>query len=139
MAKKQRVGVLEYNQVPGTEPEHHCGRAIADTLVRWHEARWIGKRRLIQMVRGGAEDAIKQAKAARDGAKVIIRKILTNGPLGIGNLLPFAKAHNYGDPLHYETPMAGDNDLLRRFGMYFDAQQNKYVTRTISISSRSLF
>ena len=41
MAKKQRVGVLEYNQVPGlTEPVHYCGRTIADTLVRWHEARW---------------------------------------------------------------------------------------------------
>ena len=137
--KKLRVGVLEYHQKPGSiEPEHHCGRAIADTLVRWHEARWIGKR-VIQMVRGRAHDAIMQAKAARDAAIPIIRAILTNGPLGIGNVLPFSKPQSSGDKLHYATPMAGDNDLLHRFGMYFNARSNTYDTRTISVSSRSRF
>jgi hypothetical protein len=35
--------------------------------------------------------------------------------------------------------MAGDNDLLHRFGMYFNARSNTYDTRTISVSSRSRF
>ena len=55
------------------------------------------------------------------------------------NLLHFVKTNCYGDKLHYETPMFGDNDLLHRFGMYFDAEKQQYVTRTISVSSRSLF
>lgn len=37
-----------------------------------------------------------------------------DGPLGVGNLLPFAKAHNYGDKLHYEMPMAGDKTAFAR-------------------------
>jgi hypothetical protein len=53
------------------------------------------------------------------------------------NLLHFVRTHCEGDKLHYETPMAGDNDLLHRFGMYFDG--SRYVTRTIPVSSRSLF
>lgn len=39
---------------------------------------------------------------------------LFDGPLGVGNLLPFAKAHNYGDKLHYEIPMAGDRGVFAR-------------------------
>jgi hypothetical protein len=34
-------------------------------------------------------------------------QIFHDGPIGVGNLLPFAKAHNYGDKLHYSTPSAG--------------------------------
>jgi hypothetical protein len=37
-----------------------------------------------------------------------------DGPLGTGNLLPFAKPHNYGDRLHYEMPMAGDRTTFAR-------------------------
>lgn len=39
---------------------------------------------------------------------------LWDGPLGIGNLLPFAKPHNQGDKLHYATPMAGDRTSFAR-------------------------
>jgi hypothetical protein len=35
-----------------------------------------------------------------------------DGPLGIGNLLPFARLKNLGEKLHYETPMAGDGNWL---------------------------
>jgi hypothetical protein len=41
-------------------------------------------------------------------------KSLWDGPIGIGNVLPFAKAHNYGDKLHYEMPMAGDKTAFAR-------------------------
>lgn len=37
-----------------------------------------------------------------------------DGPLGVGNLLPFSKPHCYGDKLHYETPMAGDRSIFAR-------------------------
>ena len=39
---------------------------------------------------------------------------LWDGPLGVGNLLPFSKPHCYGDKLHYETPMAGDRSIFAR-------------------------
>jgi hypothetical protein len=45
--------------------------------------------------------------------KQLARK-LWDGPLGIGNLLPFAKPRNYGDPLHYEMPMSGDGTCYAR-------------------------
>lgn len=116
MARK-RVGVLESHEVPGSsEPKVCCGRAIAEYLVRRRYARQIGKR-LIQMVNAKAKDAIKQAKAARDAAKKIVEKVVIgfwDGPLGRGNLLPFAKAHNYGDKLHYEMPHAGDRTAFAR-------------------------
>jgi hypothetical protein len=55
-------------------------------------------------------------------------KRVWDGPLGIGNVLPFAKAHNYGDKLHYEMPMAGDKTAFARSRR-----------REISVSSRSAF
>ena len=51
-----------------------------------------------------------------------------DGPLGIGNLLPFARLHNYGEKLHYEVPMAGDRGCFAR-----------HRPRHLRVSSRSLF
>ncbi len=56
------------------------------------------------------------------------KKSFLDGPLGVGNLLPFAKAHNYGDKLHYEMPMAGDKTAFARSRR-----------KSISVSSRVLF
>lgn len=55
-------------------------------------------------------------------------KKVCDGPLGIGNVLPFAKAHNYGDKLHYEMPMAGDRSPFAR-----------HRRTRIEVSSRALF
>ena len=55
-------------------------------------------------------------------------KNLWDGPLGIGNILPFARLHNYGDKLHYEVPMAGDRSGFAR-----------HRPRNLRISSRNLF
>jgi hypothetical protein len=60
-----------------------------------------------------------------------------DGPIGVGNALPFAKAHNYGDKLHYEMPMAGDGTPLKRHNLYRRDDQLK--SRTIHVSSRNLF
>jgi hypothetical protein len=132
MAKK-RVGVLEAHEPPkSVDAKTFCGRAIAERLIATGEARSIGKR-LIQMVRAKACDAIKQAKASRDAVNRQLQRELEiiklwDGPLGRGNLLPFAKAHNYGDLLHYEMPMAGDRTPYARSRR-----------RAISVSSRSFF
>jgi hypothetical protein len=56
-------------------------------------------------------------------------KPLFDGPLGIGNLLPFSKPRNYGDKLHYESAMAGDGSWLRGYT----------PRKEILVSSRSLF
>jgi hypothetical protein len=39
---------------------------------------------------------------------------LWDGPIGVGNALPFARLHNYGDRLHYEMPHAGDRGVFAR-------------------------
>ena len=67
-----------------------------------------------------------------------VSRLWTGSP-SANNLLHFVKTNCYGDKLHYEIPMFGDNDLLHRFGMYYDGETKKYVTRTVHVSSRSLF
>lgn len=57
-----------------------------------------------------------------------------DGPIGVGNALPFAKAHNYGDRLHYEIPRANDIGM-KRYGLYY--REGKLLGRTIKVSSRS--
>ncbi len=39
---------------------------------------------------------------------------LWDGPVGVGNLLPFSKLRSSGDKLHYEMPMAGDRSVFAR-------------------------
>jgi hypothetical protein len=134
---KGRVGVLEAHEAPDSSaPQIHCGRAIAERLIASRRARRLGKR-LIQMVRLKACEAIKEAKAARDAALAQIAAIertrdfvaaLFEGPLGIGNLIPFARLHPHGDKLHYEVPMAGDRGCFAR-----------HRPRNLRVSSRSLF
>jgi hypothetical protein len=57
-----------------------------------------------------------------------------DGPLGVGNAIPFAKAHNYGDKLHYEMPMAGDVGL-RRHGLY--RRGKKLLSHKLRVSGRT--
>jgi hypothetical protein len=59
---------------------------------------------------------------------VAMQEKVWDGPLGVGNLLPFSKPHCYGDKLHYETPMAGDRSIFAR-----------HHRKLIHPSSRSLF
>jgi hypothetical protein len=143
---KGRVGVLEAHEPPkSVAPQTCCGRAIAERLVNSCEARWIGKR-LIQMVRAKAADAIKWAKAARDAAKKMSEEAVTamsydGGPLGRGLLIPFSKVRNYGDLLHYAMPLAGDLGM-RRYGLFTQKDEDgipQLRSRIIGVSSRSLF
>jgi hypothetical protein len=112
MAKK-RVGVLEAHEAPGSiDPQIFCGRAIAERLLAGREARQIGKR-LIQMVRGNARDAMTR----RIEAETEKLFFYYDGPLGRGNVLPFSRATNpmlAPQKLHYEMPMAGDRSIFAR-------------------------
>lgn len=64
-----------------------------------------------------------------------------DGPLGIGNLLPFARTHSLGEKLHYEMPHAGDRGM-RRHNLYSRRDDNgipQLESKTLHVSSRSLF
>lgn len=53
-------------------------------------------------------------------------KQIWDGPLGVGNLLPFARPRSSGDKLHYEIPHAGDRSLYAR-----------HHRRLLSVSARN--
>jgi hypothetical protein len=137
---KGRVGVLEAHEASNSAaPQTFCGRAIADRLLANGDARQIGKR-LIQMLSAKARDAIQQAKTARDAIAAMVEQLKPfcyfDGPLGIGNVLPFARLKNNGDKLHYEMPMAGDKGM-RRHGLYY--RKDELRTHAIHVSSRNFF
>jgi hypothetical protein len=143
---KNRVGVLEAHEaVESSVPQTHCGRGIAERLVASREARRLGKR-LIQMVRTKASEAIKQAKAARDAVEKTLQKeveriMFYDGLIGIGNLIPFARIHSLGEKLHYEIPHAGDKGM-RRHNLYSrrdEAGILQLKSKTLRVSSRNLF
>lgn len=69
---------------------------------------------------------------ARQIKEVIAR--LWDGPLGVGNAIPFAKPNNHGDKLHYEIPMANDVGM-RRHGLYY--REGKLLSHTIRVSARA--
>ena len=63
---------------------------------------------------------------------------LWDGLLGVGNLLPFARLHNYGDKLHYWAGPQG----LRFHGLYQRRDENGVMqlhSHEIEVSSRLLF
>ena len=111
-----KVGVLEPNQLETDIPVRKVNRSVAKYLLRKQYAYRISKF-LIKM---------------RDQVEEITHQIIswfTDGPLGVGNLLPFSKEKNYGDKLHYETAMAGDGNWV-----------NGYSPRSeIQVSSRKFF
>lgn len=105
MAK--RIGVLEPDDPVTSDPalcSTFVSKGVARYLVRKLLARRVGPR-VIQMVR-------IVLSCAQDVAAAVI-----DGPLGTGNLIPFARAHNpflAPQKLHYETPHAGDRSIFAR-------------------------
>jgi hypothetical protein len=151
---KNRVGVLEAHEaVDSTVPQVHCGRAIAERLVADRKARRLGKR-LIQMISGAAQEAVQQAKAARDWAIAAqiaaLQRLATirawfDGPIGTGNLIPFGDRRSTPlippSKMHYEMPRAGDRGL-RRHNLYRRRDRHGKLcldSKQIHVSSRSLF
>jgi hypothetical protein len=83
----------------------------------------------------------KLGKFIENGTRFLYFRALTkrvvrlwDGPIGVGNALPFARLHNYGDKLHYEMPMANDIGL-RRHNLYRRA--GKLLSHRIRVSARS--
>jgi len=103
MAK--RIGVLEPQQSAAECPRFFEKKSIVHGWIRRAEAVWIVKNRIAQKLK---------TVTARTGD--LIRSISTyfDGPLGRGNLLPFAKKPDPTHKLHYETPMAGDRGIFAR-------------------------
>jgi hypothetical protein len=123
-----KVGVLESTQRETDQPARKVNRSVARYLIRKQLARPVNKF-LIQM--------LKQAAAPTHE----IISVFWDGPLGVGNALPFSKPNNYGDKLHYQMPMAGDTGL-RRHGLYRRANEYGVLelhTHGISVSGRSQF
>jgi hypothetical protein len=110
------IGILEADQPLTAKPERHTTKVIAFYLVRKCLAVRIGKR-LIQMV---------EVKAAQAIAFVTGRG-WWDGPLGIGNVLPFSPPTDPGKHRHYKIPHAGDVGLRR------------HNRKLIRVSGRSMF
>lgn len=82
------VGVLGVHQLWSEPPYHHVKREAAETGCRTRKYRRVNNR-------------LVQELAAP----------ITDGPLGVGNALPFSRVANpllAPNKLHYETPHAGD-------------------------------
>ena len=114
---KGRVAVLEAHAPQKiSAAKAFCGTGIAEIMVKQCEARRIGKR-LIQMVRGEAENAIKQAKAARDAAlseKWKRPDTSLRRPSRRRQPASLREARCDGAKLHYELPPAGDRTPYQR-------------------------
>ena len=128
---KGRVAVLEAHAPQKiSAAKAFCGTGIAEIMVKQCEARRIGKR-LIQMVRGEAKlPSNKRKPRAMPPSREVekTKHILFDGPLGVGNLLPFAKPRCDGAKLHYELPPAGDRTPYQRSRR-----------KLIKVSSRGVF
>jgi hypothetical protein len=90
---------------------------------------------------------LKLGKFVDNGTKFLFshcrikKAAYSEGPIGRGNLIPFARTHTLGEPLHYAIPMAGDIGL-RRHGLFRrrnEAGVFHLHTHEIRVSARSLF
>lgn len=96
MAKK--IGLLQADEplkLAASDCTEFVSKSVARYLVRKLLARRVAPC-VIQMVKITAVNIQETISAWFDG------------PLGVGNLLPFSKPQSTGDKLHYEIPMAGD-------------------------------
>jgi len=100
MAK--RIGVLEAFEPQTAEPRSFVKKNVANYLVRKLLAVRIPGRNLIQKLPAVADHVYQQVKSYWDG------------PLGVGNALPFSRQSD-GGRLHYEMPHAGDVGLWRHY------------------------
>lgn len=121
MAK--RIAVLEPHQAVGDDVRFFEKKSIVEGWIRRLEAIWIVKGRLVMKV---------EVKARIAGAARAERGVgFYDGPIGIGNVLPFSRSSNplfAPDKLHYEIPRAGDRGLVAR-----------HRRRRIRVSSRNRF
>lgn len=119
-----KVGVLEADQSASDSPVRKIKRAIADSLVEKSLARRISKF-LIQMIKVKSYEVLETVRA------------LWDGPLGVGNALPFSRQSD-GGLLHYEIPHAGDVGIRRwGFRKRSSERNEKLKTRApIRVSAR---
>jgi hypothetical protein len=72
--------------------------------------------------------------------KALVKKAqrFFDGPLGVGNAMPFSRRTDPGQHFHYEIPRANDRGI-RRWGFRSAASERneKLLTRTLRVSARS--
>jgi hypothetical protein len=96
---KRCIGVLGADESESATPHVYVSKNHANTLLRRLEAVPL-RSKLIKLVKVVAQEAMRLARA------------LWDGPLGIGNALPFSRQSD-GSRLHYEMPHAGDVGLWK--------------------------
>jgi hypothetical protein len=111
MAK--RIGVLEPAQAESESPTWFVKKTEACRWVRCAEAVWIIKNQVVQKLKA----RMKSFFQPRPG--------FTDGPLGVGNAMPFSRRTDAGQHYHYEIPHAGDIGLWR------------HLRKRIRVSARS--
>lgn len=125
MAK--RVGVLEPEQAQSDSPRLFIKKAYAERLVRQVEAVWIAKGRVIQRL----------VIRARSFAEELQKACYYQGPLGVGNMMPYSARTDPSKHFHYEIPRANDRGIRRwGFRSAFSKRDEKLKTRIIKVSAR---
>lgn len=128
MAK--RIAVLEATQHSDEVPRLFIKKSKAQAEVRRLEAFWIVKNVMIQ-------------RLANARTRVIdVRAYFWDGPIGVGNALPFSRSQNpmmAPAKLHYETPPAGAVGI-RRHDLYRsrDGRRSILLRSRIRVSSRKI-
>lgn len=122
----KRIGVLEANQRLDSRPQRFVKKTVAQYLLRKNLARRISAD-LIQMLREKVGDAIDQLRQAIG---------FTDGPLGIGNALPFSRRTDPGHHFHYEVPPAGCIGLWRHYRKFIRVSARKIDVTAVSFRQR---
>jgi hypothetical protein len=122
---KKCIGVIPAGKPAFSARMKHITRSGAQSLLQRFEAEAVefddrGRVCAIRLV-----EELSQSSAAEIGLQQRSVSTYHDGPIGVGNLLPFARTNNNGDKLHYEIPMAGDRTVYRR-----------HSRRRISVSHR---
>jgi len=113
MAK--RIGVLEAAEPQTAEPRSHASKQVAKLLVTRRYALQLGPRVIQMLTRTYREAKALVLETLKPRTpKIRIHNPYHDGPLGVGNAIPFASQSD-GGRLHYDMPHAGDIGLWRHY------------------------
>jgi hypothetical protein len=115
----KKIGVLKPEQGCSDSPSFYEKKSVVHRWIKRAEAVWIIPGCVVQLIEAIAK-TIEEVRRETTG--------FFDGPIGVGNLIPFVKPHSSGDRLHYEIPHAGDRSIFAR-----------HRRRLIRVSSRNLF
>ena len=120
-----RIGVLESGQPESAVPGHYVRKAVATCLVKKMLAVWVKGRALIRKLLTN-ERVYQEIYWSTEGH--------TDGPLGVGNALPFSPRTDPKKHFHYNLLPTG----WRRWGYFRRSRDHKAQihTRVLKVSAR---